>query len=228
MSEVRVSVIWRRMSNPWKDSAVVDNAVTPLTHLLNIIQGSESDSKTVPESKGESSLVAKLKAADAITNRRRELKYRNKIENMYSETTLTNLLVTDLDVIFRSLSTDFQSFESDDLLQNAFQNTVFVNMSIKDNLNDDNRTKILELLRAAIRVIQKLKESKAGPIAIREEIFIKLIHITDIMNESKPESDYVIGDLFDLLKEVNIQIQELKKVHAFPTAAQLCIAKLDS
>lgn len=216
------------MSNPWKESAVVDNAVTPLTHLLNIVQGSESEGRAVPESSGDSSLVAKLKAADAITNRRRELKYRNKIENMYSETTLTNQLVTDLDVIFRSLSTDFQSFENDDLLQNAFQNTVFMNMSIKDNLNDDNRTKLVELLRAAIRVIQKLKESKNGPIVIREEVFVQLILVTDILNESKPESEYVIGDLFDLLKEINIQIQELKKVQAFPTAAQLCIAKLDS
>lgn len=216
------------MSNPWKESAVVDNAVTPLTHLLGIVQGSESEARGIPESNGESSLVAKLKAADAITNRRRELKYRNKIENMYSETTLTNLLVTDLDVIFRSLSTDFQNFENDDLLQTAYQNTVFVNMSIKDNLNDDNRAKIIELLRAAIRVIQRLKESKAGPIAIREDIFINLVHVTDILNETKPDSEYVVSDLFDLLKEINIQIQELKKVNAFPTAAQLQIAKLDS
>ena len=215
------------MSNPWKDSAVVDNAVTPLTHLLSIVHA-DSEGRTVPVAKGESSLVSKLKAADAITNRRRELKYRNKIENMYSETTLTNQLVTDLDVIFRSLSTDFQNFENDDLLHNAYQNTVFVNMSIKDNLNTDNRSKIIELLRSAIRVIQKLKESKNGPIAIREDVFIKLIHVTDILNESKPDNEYVVGDLFELLQEINIQIQELKKVNAFPTAAQLQIAKLDS
>lgn len=214
------------MSNPWKDSAVVDNAVTPLTQLLAVVQGNDQ-ARNIPESKGESSLVAKLKLADAITNRRRELKYRNKIENMYSETTLTNQLVTDLDVIFRSLSTDFQNFEHEDLLQNAYQNTVFVNMSIKDNLNDDNRTKVIELIRSAIRVIQKLKETKTGHLDIHEEAFNRLIQVTEIMNTTKPHSAYNIGDLYDLLKECNIQIKELKEVNAFPTAAQLCIAKLE-
>ncbi len=212
------------MSNPWKESAA-DIAVTPLTYLYASFHDAELDVK-IPDTSSKDSLVNRLRLADEVTQRRRELKYKNKVESMYSETTLTNGLIEELDSIFRKLSQDFDLFLCGDLLKNGYDNSIYVN--IKDNLNDENRAKIVDLIRASVKVIRKLKETKSGSsLQIREENFTSLLRSSGIMDESKRPHDYAIDDLFDLITECNMQIRTLKDFNAFPASAAGVIAKLD-
>jgi hypothetical protein len=207
------------MSNPWKDSAA-DVAITPLNYLLASIHDSDhhSEIKITNDSNSENSLVQSLRLADSITQKRRDLKYRNKIENMYSETTLTNNLVEELDMIFRDLTNSFDTFQDGNLLKNAYENSVYVSITAKDNLGENNRVKIVNLIRTCVTVIKTLKETKLGDsLQIREDVFSRVLESSGIMDNLKLLEDYSLDDLFEVITECNLQIRALKDFNAFPS-----------
>lgn len=206
------------MSNPWKESAA-DVAITPLTFLLASFQDTTADSKDSPGDHGSDSLVQKLRLVDEITEKRRDLKYKNKIESMYSETTLTNGLVEELDSIFGDLCNVFQSFQCGNLLKTSYENAVYLSASVKDNINDDNRAKIVELIRACVKVIRKLKDTKSSKSQHRDDRFLALLRSSSIMSEGKGVEDFSADDLCELVSECAAQIKIITSGDLFASVA---------
>ncbi len=215
------------MSNPWKESAA-DIAITPLTYLLASFQDS-TEKKDISDRNSSESLVHKLRLADDITQRRRDLKYKNKIENMYAETTLTNALVEDLDSIFKNLNECFNSFLCGNLLKNAYENAVYSAVIEDDNMNEDNRAKIVEMVRETVKAIRKLKDTKAGkPLQVRDDKFNLLLRSTSIMVENKDINDYSADELCELVNECSLQISGMKNMDVFAGTATPVISLSES
>lgn len=208
------------MSNPWKNSPL-DTSGEPLRYLLSslhYVAPSENHSESFRVAKAistgeESDLVARLRDADEAIGAMRKSRLKNKSDKMHADLHAAANLLNELNLVFYSLSEYFQLFQQGDLLRLSYENALYMNFAIKDDFSSENKAKIVQMIRAAIEIINKLKQNESGPpLKIREDTLKRLLGETRIMEVGKDAESYMMDELSDVIEECNVQLKTIKMV----------------
>lgn len=203
------------MSNPW-NTTPVDVALAPFHKLLksldthtNIINLPSEPINNPPQN----TLILKLREADQIARRRREKQFMDKaidIKPEIKQVVVFNKRLTDL---FQKLSQDLENLSQNDLLKQSYIQAFRRSQVVWDDISQENKAKLVNSIRSAIRAISKVFQAKEKqPNFIEYEKNLNdLITRTDIFNESKEFDDLYLEDLYDLLTECSNCLEIIKR-----------------
>jgi hypothetical protein len=209
------------MSNPWC-TAPSDVALTPFKKTISDIEESHrlrrgristvcppSSSSTIVNKK--SNFIGQLREVDGFLVLKRQSEFHRRAIEKQPELMKALEIAEQLTQIFNRLSNELDIFNRSDDLKNSFINAFRTSQIIWDDISQENKAKLVNSIRSAIREIIKVFRTREDEkFRAHEKNLDLLIQRTNVFDERKEFDDYYLEDLYDLLTECSNSLEMIR------------------
>ncbi len=202
------------MSNPWC-TAPSDVALTPFKKTISDIEESHRlRGRNGNNSAGinrKSNFIGQLREVDGFLVLKRQSEFHKRAIDKQPELKNAMDIADQLTSLFDKLSRDLDAFTKSDDLKNSFINAYRTSQIIWDDISQENKAKLVNSIRSAIREILKVFRTRQDEkFRAHEHNLVLLIQRTNVFDEEKEFDDYYLEDLYDLLTECSNSLDMIR------------------